>query len=69
MARACVVQMLHFKRTFGRNYPEDGCQLQKAEALLVLLTIVQLVSVTAGGTQQRYDNSIKLEWNTINSVA
>ena len=31
-----------------------------------VMAIVQLVSVTAGGTQKRYDNSIKLEWNTIN---
>ena len=31
-----------------------------------VMAIVQLVSVTAGGTHKRYDNSIKLEWNTIN---
>ena len=30
------------------------------------MAIVQLVSVTAGGTQKRYDNGIKLERNTIN---
>ena len=31
-----------------------------------VMAIVQLVSVTAGGTQKRYDNGIKLERNTIN---
>ena len=31
-----------------------------------VMAIVQLVSVTAGGTQKRYDNSIKFERNTIN---
>ena len=31
-----------------------------------VMAIVQLVSVTAGGTQKKYDNSIKLEWNTVN---
>ena len=29
-----------------------------------VMAIVQLVSVTAGGTQKRYDNSIKFERNS-----
>ena len=31
-----------------------------------VMVIVKLLSVTAGGTQKRYDNSIKFERNTIN---
>ena len=126
MARACVVQRLHFKRAFGGNYMirlrrwlsatesrsstcspgESSCccswhpivtpcafqhtlvatyqpgVILDAGSLIAMvvkevvvisgplfggvMTIVQLVSVTAGGTQKRYENSIKLEQNTIN---
>ena len=41
-------QDLHFKRAFGGNYmidPEDGCQLQKAEAPFLLLASLFLVAL------------------------
>ena len=51
MARACVVQRLYFKRAFGGNYMirhRRCCQLQKAEAPLVLPESLLVVALAPG---------------------
>ena len=73
---ASNIDPLCFSAHSGSNLlPEPGVILDVGSLVAMVVKEVVVISgllfggvmsVTAGGTQKRYDNSIKLEWNTIN---